>query len=135
MTANETGPGLDPQMKVTIVDAAMITGRSRATIKRRRDKGRFPNSEQVGSLGTWLIPISDLVAAGLLAPDQVATALDLVEQAREATQIDALREALATTRVENGALAEKLDRADREIAWLRGQVERLTVVATTRRAA
>lgn len=47
----------------TLARAAKECGVSRDTIKRRRIAGAFPNAYQ-GERGAWLIPITDLLAAG-----------------------------------------------------------------------
>ncbi len=44
--------------------AAEMTGVSLSTIKRKRVAGDFPNAEQAEH-GTWLVPVEDLLAAGL----------------------------------------------------------------------
>lgn len=48
----------------TITRAAAECGVSRDTIKRRRTAGGFPNAHQ-DQRGQWLIPLEDLLAAGL----------------------------------------------------------------------
>lgn len=48
----------------TITRAATECGVSRDTTKRRRAAGEFPNTHQ-DQQGRWLIPIDDLIAAGL----------------------------------------------------------------------
>jgi hypothetical protein len=51
-----------------------MTGVSLSTIKRKRTAGAFPNATQ-DAAGTWLIPVGDLLAAGLHLnrPTQAAT--------------------------------------------------------------
>lgn len=47
-----------------VQQAARECGVSVATIRRRIKDGSFPNAEQ-GAGGAWLIPVTDLIAAGL----------------------------------------------------------------------
>lgn len=47
-----------------LAKAAEMTGVSLSTIKRKRAAGAFPNAEQ-DAHGTWLIPVEDLLGAGL----------------------------------------------------------------------
>jgi hypothetical protein len=62
--------------RVTIDQAAALTGVSRDTIKRRLRTGRLPNATRGNPHGhrdrPWLIPVSDLAAAGLPLPNQPA---------------------------------------------------------------
>lgn len=48
---------------LTLTQAADACGVSRSTIKRRREAGTFPGAMQRD--GSWVIPIPDLLAAGL----------------------------------------------------------------------
>lgn len=48
---------------LTLTQAADACGVSRSTIKRRREAGSFPGATQRD--GSWVIPIPDLLAAGL----------------------------------------------------------------------
>ena len=63
----------------TLTDAARVTGRSRITIRRYLDAERFPNAfrtdEGNGGAVPWMIPDTDLLAAGLeIEPDRILTA-------------------------------------------------------------
>ena len=110
-------------MTVTAVDIAGDLSRAEAadacnvsvdTIKRRIKAGAFPRARQVGLDRSWVIPVSDLVDAGLLP----ASALALPAATQSATAH--LAEALA----ENRGLRVALARAEDEIAFLRDIVTR-----------
>jgi hypothetical protein len=53
----------------TLTEAAQLTGRSRVTIRRYLDAGKFPNAWRGESAGAgaepWFVPAGDLLAAGL----------------------------------------------------------------------
>jgi integrase len=63
----ETEAGGPGERWFTTKQAVDYTGRSLATIKRRRGEGAFPRAHRVA--GQWTIPGGDLVAAGLLDPN------------------------------------------------------------------
>jgi hypothetical protein len=91
----------EEQLLLTVTRAAKAAGVDRRTIRRRLDGGEFPHARRdAGSQGPesgpWLIPVGDLVGAGLTVhdPTGVDEAADL-ESAR--AQVDALRAALADT--------------------------------------
>lgn len=92
---------------LSISEAARATGKSIPTIRNYLDKGKLPNatSKAKGSAKAWLIPLADLVAAGLL--DKVSTpsepALAPVSEVME------LREQVAALKAENSQLRERLD--------------------------
>jgi DNA-binding transcriptional MerR regulator len=92
---------------LSISEAARATGKSIPTIRNYLDKGKLPNatSKAKGSSKAWLIPLADLVAAGLL--DKVSTpsepALAPVSEVME------LREQVAALKAENSQLRERLD--------------------------
>lgn len=48
----------------TLTEAAKLTGVSRSTIRRRRESGKFPDAHR-NEEGEWLIPLTNLLAAGL----------------------------------------------------------------------
>lgn len=55
---------------MTLTEAAAATGMHRATIRRRFDAGDFPNARRADGkhgpeTGPWLVPVADLLAAGL----------------------------------------------------------------------
>lgn len=92
---------------LSISEAARATGKSIPTIRNYLEKGKLPNatSKPKGSSKAWLIPLADLVAAGLL--DKVSShsepALAPVSEVME------LREQVAALKAENSQLRERLD--------------------------
>ena len=106
---------LDPARVVTLAEGARLCGCSINTLKRRNTTGRLPNAHQDLSDGhrPWLVPIADLVAAGLLDPDEVkrVSVLAATTESREA-DIVALRNRVAVLTAE---LAARQD----DIAFLR----------------
>lgn len=60
--------GANPASRwVTLVEAAALTRRSRVTMRRYLDRGRFPNARREPGRddGRWQVPVEDLLAAGL----------------------------------------------------------------------
>lgn len=97
----------------TITEAVQVTGRSRPTLRRYLDAGRFPNAfrdPEAGEHGPWRIPAGDLRAAGFTI--EADTADDTTAPDHE------LRSQLAV------ALAVAEERA-RTIEMLRAQLEQL----------
>jgi hypothetical protein len=81
-------PGLDGTPAetpfLTVSEAALVCRRHRNTIRRRLDAGAFPNARRAFGDGAWLIPVTDLEAAGFQlrrpsAPPTVS-AEDLAQQ-------------------------------------------------------
>ncbi len=67
-----TSDVVSPDVALAYKEAAGLAGVSADTIKRDRENGDYPNAFQEESRSrTWRIPVSDLVAAGRLAPDRV----------------------------------------------------------------
>jgi excisionase family DNA binding protein len=101
---------------VTQREAAELTGRSKDTIVRARQAGRFPHARLDGH--TWTIPTADLVAAGLYDP--AAPARPVVTDPAPATE-DTTPDPLALARAEAriGALEDLVARQDAELAFLR----------------
>lgn len=50
---------------LTLSDAATSCGTSRSTIRRKLDAKEFPNAYREGDDGPWMVPVTDLLAAGL----------------------------------------------------------------------
>lgn len=71
----------------TLTEAAHVTGKSRVTIRRWLDSGRFPMAFRDETSGDnpppWRIPLTDLVAAGL-----TVSPADRLSQQRAMTQHD-----------------------------------------------
>jgi hypothetical protein len=102
----------DPATMLTLSEAARATGRSRVTIRRYLDRGAFPRAvrRSIGARPEWLVPESDLAAAGLpigVLPFEVSGSDDA-----SMAQRLAMAEALATERY-------------RSIERLEAEVERL----------
>jgi hypothetical protein len=57
----------DSTNMITLSEASRSTGRSRVTIRRYLDRGAFPGAvrRSIGARPEWLVPVSDLIAAGL----------------------------------------------------------------------
>jgi hypothetical protein len=64
-----TSRAMTAQHSYTLTEAAAVTGRSRVTMRRHLDAGKFPNAWRDESSGEtpapWRVPLGDLVAAGL----------------------------------------------------------------------
>lgn len=93
-----------------LTEAAQQCGVSRTTIKRRLDGGAFPNAEKDSS-GRWLIPVSDLTAAGFhpgkpgkAHPDPRG---DL--GMNQVSELEQLRHELATERIKREAAEQLAD--------------------------
>jgi hypothetical protein len=102
----------DSATMLTLSEAARATGRSRVTIRRYLDRGAFPSAvrRSIGARPEWLVPESDLAAAGLpigVLPAEVSGSDDPSMAHRLA-----MAEALATERY-------------RSIERLEAEVERL----------
>jgi hypothetical protein len=97
-----------------INEAAKATGKSIPTIRAKLDQGLLPNAHQVteGKTKRWRIPLSDLIASGLL--DSSAPSSEAGQSRTEAleSEIDRLSSELVSTK-------EQLRRADEVIAELR----------------
>ena len=122
-------------MAATAVDITAELGRPEAaeacdvsidTIKRRLKSGAFPHARQVGLDRSWVIPVRDLVDAGLLPASALAVpatpkspARAAVEQRSHGIPPTPASAQLAEALAENRGLRAELDRAQDEIAFLR----------------
>ncbi len=107
-------PGQRPSYSLT--QAAKMTGVSLSTIKRRRMAGAFPNAHQ-DDAGTWLIPVGDLLAAGLHLnrPTGVTTeGQAVVNQGHDLDQVTRIAELERALTEANAAV--RVERAYREAA-------------------
>ena len=118
---------LDPRVELTTRQVGDLTCAAKDTIQRRLTSKAFPNARrrEGDPSRRWLIPIGDLVCAGLLDASQVG---DPEEHRRQqdaeeiGVQCKLLRAEKATLRLEIEMLRERLaDRAE-EVAFLRGQI-------------
>lgn len=105
--------------KLNISQAAKVTGKSIPTIRAALFGGKLPSAISVpkGSSKSWLIPISDLVAAGLL--DQVTTSPEPKEKPSELTE---LKVALAVANGKIDTLEATLRGKERELELLTQQL-------------
>jgi hypothetical protein len=110
------------QRYLTQPEAATLCACDYSTIKRYRERSRFPGIRRRDDTnGTYEIPLSDLIAAGLWKPtdgddEDVAAAIG---RTRAERRVEELRVELERTRAQNEALTAALaDRRD-EVAYLR----------------
>lgn len=107
-------------------EAAESCGVSRSTMRRKRESGAFPNA-YTDSAGAWIIPLSDLLAAGLTpgksspehgAQNGAPTSTEhpqnrRFEQPEQTVTIPLCEwQELIEARVERNGLREQLQRAD-----------------------
>jgi hypothetical protein len=105
--------------KLNISQAAKVTGKSIPTIRAALFGGKLPSAISVpkGSSKSWLIPISDLVAAGLL--DQVTTPSEPLRSSSEVTE---LKVSLAVANGKIDTLEATLRGKERELELLTQQL-------------
>jgi hypothetical protein len=112
---------VDVTAELSRVDAARACAISVDTIKRRQKAGSFPNARQVGLDRSWVIPVRDLVDAGLLPA--AALALPAQPGRLDAPAVRATTPAasahMAEALAEIRGLRAELARAQDEIAFLR----------------
>lgn len=103
-------------LKWTISEAAQQCEVSRSTIRRYRDQGKFPNAEK--TLEGWVIPVNDLISAGLKPGKPKAGDDVLTEQGQPDTSIaQELIELRAALKIEQAhRQAAELIAAEREQA-------------------
>ena len=108
--------------ELTITEAAAACGVSRKTIRRRLDADKFPNAHRLdGPAGTetgpWVIPIEDLIAAGLqpgkpAPPDKPEPVSPEPMDASHASEAD---DELEKLREENNDLRRRAEVAEAEL--------------------
>ena len=93
----------------TISEAARATGKSIPTIHTYLKAGKLPNAQSTpkGKSRSWQIPLTDLVAAGLL--DKVATAPEPEPTQAILDQLQTARERLALAELELKLIRESLE--------------------------
>ena len=96
--ANVSGIGERPVF--TLKEAAEACQVSLKTIRRRRDKGDFPNSYRSASRAQspWLIPVTDLIAAGLTPGKPAPPEEPAPEPSPEPAELDKLKAEIAELR-------------------------------------
>jgi len=108
---------------LTITEVAELCGVSRDTIKRRNRENKFPKAWQTGEDRHWLIPVQDLVAAGLIQYERVARALDSLEEARDRKESDSRAVQIAELITASRGLQNQLTQALAEIEFLHSLVQ------------
>ena len=113
----EGHPAMVEDRYLTQSEAAALCGCDYSTIKRHRHRGSFPGlRRRTDATGTYEIPLSDLVAAGLFDPDRqepIATPEQLTEELHQARlEVERLRGRLE-------AMANALEDRRDEVAYLR----------------
>ena len=103
----------------TLTEAAEATNKSRVTLRRWLDEGRFPNATQdvTDPNLPWRIPVQDLVSAGATVhkdpeTDTAMTQAMVVELAVQTALAKERLEALERTNVSNETINRLLDRLD-----------------------
>lgn len=106
----------DPSDAPTIRQAATACRKSTDTIERRKANGLLPNAyrDPNDGHGRWLIPVLDLVNAGLLQPSDVSSPATLVSGGAETVSHS----------TEVAALRAELQAKAEEVVFLRSLVER-----------
>jgi hypothetical protein len=100
--------------RLTLKQAAAACGVSLSTIRRRHERGEFPNAEKDVD-GTWQIPVPDLLAAGLRvnapAPPDPSTANEGTDGrlAQALVELDRERERRQFAEEKNRLLLAHLD--------------------------
>jgi hypothetical protein len=121
MTGVTSRPSVSGTALLTEREAALLSGKSKDTVRRRREDGRFPGAHQRvdDPTGTWVIPVEDLVRAGMLAADQVETAGAATVLLRTQNEMTDLRVGNAHLLAVVTGLEARLADKDSEIAHLR----------------
>lgn len=126
MTSTTTTPDrLAADCELTVAEAARVTGKSFDTIKRKRAAGGYPGAHRRAGDGreTWLIPVTDLVAAGDLPATALVDPAAYTAQLREDRRAQELLERGYALAERNAGLAAQVERLEREVSWLRALIE------------
>jgi hypothetical protein len=111
---------------LNISEAARATGKSVMTIRAYLEAkpSKLPNAFQTprGKAKTWNIPLTDLVAAGLL--DSVTSEPEKAQASPEPAEVE-LRVLVATLEAENNSLRERLAETKEALARAERRVDQL----------
>lgn len=128
----------DLTVTLTVKEAAAACGVSIKTIRRRLDSDSFPNAirgagPREGLEGPWLIPTSDLLAAGLSfsIPKPVQPLPAEVPTSTESPDLENLKAAYAAQAVELAHAKELLARSDASLDDARLALRALTAGTVT----
>jgi hypothetical protein len=113
-------------------EAAERTGKSVVTIRHYLASGKFPNATQrpKGKVKVWQIPLTDLVASGLL--DKVSTSKQPSQQELTERHTEALLSDIDRLETELRLTKELLARADNELESYRTRERQLFMALETR---
>jgi len=112
---------LDPTVELTFSQIREMIGVARTTLQRRLDGGLFPNARRRpgDSNRKWVVPIADLITAGLVDatevadPDEMAHRADVEDQraeiARLRAEVDGLKATLQAREDELEARRQEVD--------------------------
>lgn len=112
--------------------AAKETGKSLPTIRHYLASGKFPNARQraKGKVQVWEIPLTDLVASGLL--DKVSGSKPTTAREMAETRSTALELELDRLETELRLTRELLARADQQVEEYRSRERQFFAVLETR---
>jgi hypothetical protein len=113
-------------------EAAERTGKSVVTIRAYLSNGKFPNATQrpKGKVKVWQIPLTDLVASGLL--DKVSAPKQPSAQEVTSTHSEALLRDLDRLELELSHARELLARTEQELETYRQRERQLFAALETR---
>jgi hypothetical protein len=113
-------------------EAAERTGKSLPTIRHYLQAGKFPNATQrpKGKVKVWQIPLTDLVASGLL--DKVSAPKQPSAQEVTSTHSEALLRDLDRLELELSHARELLARTEQELETYRQRERQLFAALETR---
>lgn len=134
--------------ELTISDAAKACGVARITIRRRLDDDQFPGAHRVNGMkgpgtGPWVIPVEDLIAAGLSPNAYVNETPDEPDgrgvEDRLRDDLSRARDEITRLRHEKDLAVAVADERDRSLADLRSAMRMIeapkpVIVEVPRRA-
>lgn len=126
-THGATPPTFSPSTTLTLNEIADLTGRDIKTIKTWNDsgKGRWPHASQDETgRKTWRVPVSDLVATGVLDPSQIEQVQNDLAARSESKETKALREQVIRLEEKLAAAHALADERANTIALLKSLVRK-----------